>query len=79
MCLVRYKVIPITKLTYKAFMSTLISEKNYPKELLELTDDDMAISLNYCILDLKNGNLLKLDEDKNVLKAYHGYKQLTTS
>lgn len=79
MCLVRYQIIPITRLSFNAFMSSLVADKQYPKEMLDLSEEDMAIALNYCILDLEFGNLLKLGENKEVLRAYHGFTRLSQS
>lgn len=51
-CLVRYKIKALTRVCYLALAQTLVLEKGYGAELLNLTDQETGIGLNYSILDV---------------------------
>jgi len=33
--------------------------------------------MNFSVMDVKNGNTLKLDANSKILRAYHGFKRLS--
>lgn len=44
---------------------------------MEINDKIMGTGLNYAVLDIPRGNLIKLGANKEILKAYHGYSELS--
>jgi len=38
---------------------------------------ELGIASDCCIIDLQNGNTLKISETKTVIRAYHGFQKLS--
>ena len=36
----------------------------------------MGIGLNYSLIDIKKGNILKISSDKTILRGYRGFRQI---
>lgn len=77
-CLTRYNVPKLIKFLYDNAMELLVLKKNYPKFLMNIDEKIMGMGLNYSVLDIKKGNVLKLGVGKRILMAYHGYSKLTS-
>lgn len=75
-CLVRYKIKALTKLCYSVLSDSLIAKFNYPPTLLDLTDDELGFALNYLIIHLDRGIILKLSEDLTIQRCYRGFTEL---
>lgn len=75
-CLVRYKLKALTKLCYESLMKSLIQSKDYPQSLLDLTDEELGIGMNYLVIDTDNGTILKLGENGYILKGKRGFKDI---
>uniref|UniRef100_A0A8D0H864 Uncharacterized protein n=1 Tax=Sphenodon punctatus TaxID=8508 RepID=A0A8D0H864_SPHPU len=61
-----------------AFAHYLVTEKGYDKELLTVTPENWDFCCKGLVLDLEDGNLLKLAEDGTVIRASHGMKSMTS-
>ncbi|KAJ6243926.1 5'-nucleotidase domain-containing protein [Anaeramoeba flamelloides] len=73
--LVRYKRLLHSRLIFDCFSKYLVEKKNYSKRLLSQT-----FSPEFCVkgvvLDIKNGNLIKLNQNKQIVQAIHGNTHL---
>jgi len=71
-----YEKEAIESLQYKMVQERLVNILDFPKEILryKYKSDFVVLGL---FLDLKTGNLLKIDRYSFVIKGYHGLKQLT--
>ncbi|KAJ3434905.1 5'-nucleotidase domain-containing protein [Anaeramoeba flamelloides] len=73
--LVRYKRFLHSRLLFDCFSKYLVEKKNYSKQLLSQT-----FSPEFCVkgvvLDTKNGNLIKLNQNKQIVQAIHGNTNL---
>lgn len=49
----------------------------YPSEIALYDPKDFGLSLNNCVWDIERGNILKLAEEKLVIKGYHGRQILS--
>jgi len=73
----------MSDLLLHSFTKFLAKDKNYPDEIHNL-DNNSDITKEFSlkmmgtdiILDCINGNALRIDEDKKVIKAFHGFKEL---
>ncbi len=76
--LARYRSPEIDALAFTKSLRFLVREKDYPVWLLE-AHFDPAFAVRGLILDGDHGNLLKLAADRQVVRAAHGRRMLTTA
>ena len=69
--IVRYNTEAFEQFTHSAMLSKLVTEKNYPDEILKL-DFDFNRVIQGLVIDKKNGNLLKVSRFGKVKSSYHG-------
>jgi len=71
-----YEKLNIETLQYKMVQKRLVENSGFPQKILayEYLDDFVILGL---FLDLKTGNLLKIDRYNFVIKGYHGLKKLS--
>lgn len=69
--LARYRAPEIDDLAFKKAVRLLVRERSYPASLLERTYD-AAFAVRGLILDGVRGNLLKLNRERQVVRACHG-------
>jgi HAD superfamily 5'-nucleotidase-like hydrolase len=80
----------LAELLYNSFISFLINQKGYPGVLHIHHEGNKSIEGNKftvekanelstveVTIDIKNGNVLRLDEEKVIFKAFHGLRELT--
>uniref|UniRef100_A0A803W1S8 Uncharacterized protein n=1 Tax=Ficedula albicollis TaxID=59894 RepID=A0A803W1S8_FICAL len=65
------------RLIYDSFAQYLVTEKGYDEDLLTLAPDSLDFCCKGLVLDIEEGNFLKLAEDGTVLRASHGTKSMT--
>ncbi|XP_009891921.1 PREDICTED: 5'-nucleotidase domain-containing protein 1-like [Charadrius vociferus] len=65
-------------LIYDSFAQYLVTEKGYDEDLLTLAPDSLDFCCKGLVLDIEEGNFLKLAEDGTVLRASHGTKSMTS-
>ncbi|XP_066532895.1 5'-nucleotidase domain-containing protein 1 isoform X2 [Hoplias malabaricus] len=65
-------------LIYESFARYLVECKGYDEDLLNLTAADWDFCFKGLVVDLEEGNLLKLAEDGAVLRATHGTRNLSS-
>ena len=70
-----YRSPEIEELAYKYSVRLLVADRGYPVQLLD-THFDPAFGIRGLILDGNRGNLLKLDSDRQVVRAFHGSRVL---
>ncbi|XP_062889717.1 5'-nucleotidase domain-containing protein 1 [Mobula hypostoma] len=75
--LCRYNVTSTFALIYDSFAQYLVEQKGYDQKLMTVTPDSWDFCFKGLLLDLEDGNLLKLGEDGTVLRASHGTRILT--
>ncbi|CAG5950485.1 unnamed protein product [Menidia menidia] len=66
------------QLIYESFTRYLVEHKGYDKDLLDLTPATWDFCFKGLVVDLEDGNLVKLAEDGTVLRATHGTNDLST-
>jgi len=66
----------IESLQYRMVQERLVNLLNFPKEILNFKYNSKFVVLGL-FLDLKTGNLLKIDRYNFVIKGYHGLKKLS--
>ncbi|XP_016084372.1 5'-nucleotidase domain-containing protein 1-like [Sinocyclocheilus grahami] len=76
--LCRYNLKETSRLIYESFARYLVEHKGYDKDLLLLTPATWDFCFKGLVVDLEEGNLIKLAEDGTVLRATHGTKNLST-
>ncbi|NXL43152.1 NT5D1 protein, partial [Podilymbus podiceps] len=76
--LCRYHLPQSAGLIYDSFAQYLVTEKGYDKDLLTLAPDSLDFCCKGLVLDIEEGNFLKLAEDGTVLRASHGTKSMTS-
>ena len=69
--IVRYKTEAFEKFTHQETLKKLVSEKNYPKEILNLVFDFHRV-IQGLVIDKKKGNFLKVSRFGKVKSSYHG-------
>uniref|UniRef100_A0A3Q1FRL5 Uncharacterized protein n=1 Tax=Acanthochromis polyacanthus TaxID=80966 RepID=A0A3Q1FRL5_9TELE len=62
----------------RSFARYLVEHKGYDKDLLNLTPATWDFCFKGLVVDLEDGNLVKLAEDGTVLRATHGTNDLST-
>ncbi|NP_001354731.1 5'-nucleotidase domain-containing protein 1 [Xenopus tropicalis] len=75
--LCRYQLHESNKLIYESFAQYLVSEKGYSAELLCVSPEEWDFCSKGLVLDLEEGNFLKLATDGTILRAAHGTKSMT--
>uniref|UniRef100_A0A8C1TAW1 5'-nucleotidase domain-containing protein 1 n=1 Tax=Cyprinus carpio TaxID=7962 RepID=A0A8C1TAW1_CYPCA len=75
--LCRYNLKETSRLIYESFARYLVEHKGYDKDLLHLTPATWDFCFKGLVVDLEEGNLVKLAEDGTVLRATHGTKNLS--
>ncbi|XP_051510789.1 5'-nucleotidase domain-containing protein 1-like isoform X1 [Myxocyprinus asiaticus] len=75
--LCRYHLKETSRLIYESFARYLVEHKGYDKELLHLTPATWDFCFKGLVVDLEEGNLIKLADDGTVLRATHGTKTLS--
>ncbi|XP_068087432.1 5'-nucleotidase domain-containing protein 1 isoform X2 [Hyperolius riggenbachi] len=75
--LCRYKLKESCKLIYDSFAQYLVAEKGYSKDLLRVSPEEWDFCAKGLVLDLEEGNFLKLAADGTILRACHGTKLMT--
>ncbi|KAM3676578.1 dermatan-sulfate epimerase isoform 3-T3 [Ammospiza maritima maritima] len=76
--LCRYHLPQSARLIYDSFAQYLVTEKGYDEDLLTLAPDSLDFCCKGLVLDIEEGNFLKLAEDGTVLRASHGTKSMTS-
>ncbi|XP_010177611.1 PREDICTED: 5'-nucleotidase domain-containing protein 1 [Mesitornis unicolor] len=66
------------RLIYDSFAHYLVMEKGYDRDLLTLAPESLDFCCKGLVLDIEEGNFLKLAEDGTVLRASHGTKSMTS-
>lgn len=74
--LARYRSPEIDDLAFKKSLRLLVRERGYPSSLLELAFNP-AFAVRGLVLDGQRGNLLKVNRERQVVRASHGTKVLT--
>ncbi|KAA8583248.1 hypothetical protein FQN60_015794, partial [Etheostoma spectabile] len=75
--LCRYHLKETSRLIYESFARYLVEHKGYDKDLLNLTPATWDFCFKGLVVDLEDGNLVKLAEDGTVLRATHGSVDLS--
>ncbi|KAJ4929163.1 hypothetical protein JOQ06_004782 [Pogonophryne albipinna] len=75
--LCRYHLKETSRLIYESFARYLVEHKGYDKDLLNLTPATWDFCFKGLVVDLEDGNLVKLAEDGTVLRATHGTNDLS--
>ena len=78
-CLIRYRLSILFPILYKAIARTLVEEKGYPAEMLHFGKKERCFIMNGLVIDCKTGIIVKLGEEKVILRAYYGYERLSQS
>jgi len=76
-CLVRNRVKEIFPHLCNCLYKVLIDQRGYPSSFYNFGTLERNFFMNGLVIDLKTGNILKLGEQKLVLRAYFGFKRLT--
>ncbi|XP_038626097.1 5'-nucleotidase domain-containing protein 1 [Tachyglossus aculeatus] len=76
--LARYRLARSAPLIYNSFAHYLVTEKGYDKELLTPSPEGWDFCCKGLVLDLEDGNFLKLADDGTILRASHGTKMMTS-
>ncbi|XP_059898348.1 5'-nucleotidase domain-containing protein 1 [Gadus macrocephalus] len=75
--LCRYHLKETSRLIYESFARYLVDHKGYDPDLLLLTPATWDFCFKGLVVDLEDGNLVKLATDGTVLRATHGTRDLT--
>ncbi|XP_077157682.1 5'-nucleotidase domain-containing protein 1 isoform X2 [Paroedura picta] len=67
-----------SSLIYESFAEFMVAEKGYDKELLNVPLESWDFCCKGLVLDMEDGNFLKLAQDGTILRASHGTKHLTS-
>uniref|UniRef100_A0A672I0A3 5'-nucleotidase domain-containing protein 1 n=1 Tax=Salarias fasciatus TaxID=181472 RepID=A0A672I0A3_SALFA len=76
--LCRYHLKETCRLIYESFARYLVEHRGYDRDLLSLTPATWDFCFKGLVVDLEDGNLVKLAEDGTVLRATHGTHDLST-
>ncbi|KAM4693666.1 5'-nucleotidase domain-containing protein 1 [Discoglossus pictus] len=76
--LCRYRLPESNQLIYDSFAQYLVREKGYSEELLSVTPEEWDFCSKGLVMDLEEGNFLKLAADGTVLRASHGTKSMSS-
>lgn len=75
--LCRYRLRDTSRLIYDGFAQYLVSERGFSKALLNPAPKHWDFCSKGLVLDLEEGNILKLAADGAILRASHGTKSLS--
>ncbi|XP_071818580.1 5'-nucleotidase domain-containing protein 1-like isoform X2 [Apostichopus japonicus] len=75
--LCKYKLDNLFPHIHESVTQILVDEYNYDKELLEPFYNDRDSCFKGLVFDFKRGNILKLAENGEILRASHGLQMLT--
>lgn len=75
--LVQYKEPAFGNLAFEGAREKLVTNYNYPKEVLDLTFDHTWWRRGL-IIDTQRGNFLKIDRHKYCILAYHGFTPISS-
>ncbi len=70
--LANYRSPEIEKLTFVKALEKLVSQKHYPKKLLDFEYEE-NFAIRGLIFDIKHGNILKTNKFRYVKRVYHGF------
>ncbi|XP_072051864.1 5'-nucleotidase domain-containing protein 1-like [Amphiura filiformis] len=73
----KYKLDAVFPLIYESLAKVLVNDHGYSKDLLEPFDKYKDFLTKGLVLDVVNGNFIKLSGDGIVLRATHGTTPLT--
>ncbi len=76
-CLVRYRLKDFLPIAYQTLARILVEEKSYPEEILNFGPKEISMMHNGVVIDLITGNILKLGENKLILRGYNGFDRLS--
>ncbi|XP_078240939.1 5'-nucleotidase domain-containing protein 1 isoform X2 [Pogona vitticeps] len=65
------------ELIYESFAQYMVKEKGYDEELLNVAPESWDFCFKGLVLDMEDGNFLKLAKDGTVLRASHGTKHMS--
>lgn len=76
----RYKIGAMIKLEYETLARYLVVEKGYsPKYLMQPIENNMDFMVKGLILDVENGNILRIAADGHIVHGCHGTTELSRS
>ncbi len=73
--IVRYHTQEFEKFTYEETLKKLVSEKNYPEEILKLQFEFNRV-IQGLVIDKRHGNMLKVSRFGKVKSSYHGLSMI---
>uniref|UniRef100_A0A7N9B208 5'-nucleotidase domain-containing protein 1 n=1 Tax=Mastacembelus armatus TaxID=205130 RepID=A0A7N9B208_9TELE len=76
--LCRYHLKETSRLIYESLARYLVEHKGYDKDLLNLTPATWDFCFKGLVVDLEDGNLVKLAEDGTIMRVTHGTINLST-
>ena len=76
-CLVKYNIPKLTEFLARATNKDLVEILGYPEEIKQIPESLFTMSLNNCVWDIEHRTLLKLGENKLVVRAFKGSKRLS--
>ncbi|KAG8123926.1 putative 5'-nucleotidase domain-containing protein, partial [Naja naja] len=76
--LCRYNLVESARLIYDSFAQYMVKQKGYDKELLHVMSENWDFCCKGLVLDLEEGNFLKLADNGTILRASHGTKCMTS-
>ena len=77
-CIVKYKVKELMELLISSELLEM-RELGYPKEILDFNiQDEEEMCLNASVFDMDNGTVIKMAENRLVIRAMKGFRVLST-
>ena len=74
----RYKIGNMVKMEYESLANFLVQERGYSgRHLLKPIEENVDFMLKGLILDIANGNILRLNSDGHIVHGSHGTRELT--
>jgi hypothetical protein len=61
-CMAPFNQEELTKVLCESYLTYLHSQKGYPDDILDFNYANVNVTMNNAVWDIKNGNVLKLDE-----------------
>ena len=78
---IRYKMRNFIELVYESTSIFLVSKRLYPQEIFPVDREDAKTKYRMffrCVFDHQTGNLLKIGCNNLIMRAYHGYRPLSS-
>ena len=75
--LINYKQSALHKMTFRVFATYLIQHHNFPIELLQISEEELKLYIECEIIDYKEGLIMKLGSNLEVLVAFRGFTKLS--